>query len=213
MKTVLILIALGLGISIVPVHAQNLDEWFRQKRTQRRYLATQIAALQIYGNALQDGYRVFQAGSGLIRDIKSGEFGLHNQHLQTLMGLSPRLQPISNAIAFGNHFMGLSNEIRKSRQRLNGMEMKADERLMLGKVYAGMLQKAIYAASQMEMLLRNGELQLTEAERLQLASQIDAELGTIKEDLIALNSMLEFYTAYGTSIQKDNQVIQNILQP
>ncbi|MCH7400864.1 hypothetical protein ACFOUP_12860 [Belliella kenyensis] len=215
MRTYLMLTLLCLLCLSLPsgnnLWAQNANEWLRPKRTQRNYLITQIAALQLYGNALKRGYDTFQAGSGLIRDVKAGEFSLHNQQLQTLLGFSPRLSPLANATAFTTTYLSLSQQINRARQSLTGMSLKTSDHLVLVEVYAGMLEKVLANASQMEILLRNNAFQMNEAERVEAFVALEAELQDIREDLVALNNMLSFYAAYGSAIRRENQVIQNIL--
>jgi hypothetical protein len=58
--------------------AQTFDEWFRQKATQEKYLAQQIAALQQYAAVARRGYQVVQQGLNMIDRLKDGEFTLHS---------------------------------------------------------------------------------------------------------------------------------------
>lgn len=85
-------LSLFLVLSIlIPVsgHAQLWKEWFRQKKTQKQYLAEQIIALKAYGTVLARGYRVVSSGLDFIRDFRDGEFSLHNAFFASLSGISP----------------------------------------------------------------------------------------------------------------------------
>lgn len=72
--------------------AQTFSEWFRQKKTQQKYLMQQIAALQVYIGYAKKGYEI--AGSGLqtIRDITGGEFSLHEGFITGLKKVSPAVR-------------------------------------------------------------------------------------------------------------------------
>lgn len=191
--------------------AQTFNEWFRQKRTQREYLITQIAALEVYGNLLQKGYQTFQAGSGLVREIKAGEFSLHSKHLHTMIGFSPQLEPLANSIQITQEYLGLALAIRSSRQRMQSMELDVDERLFLIEVHTGMLAKTLDATMKLDALIRPGNYQLEPEERLSLIKSMQEQLGAINNDLFALNRLLDFHQAYGSKIKRENQVLQNIL--
>ncbi len=57
--------------------AQTFAEWFSQKKTQRKYLLAQIAALNTYSNYLRTGYRVAKGGLGSITSNVGDELKLH----------------------------------------------------------------------------------------------------------------------------------------
>lgn len=96
--TITALIArLALGIVVFPHEAQKLfgwfggygfsgtraskvqtfHEWFRQKKTQKKYLIQQIAALKVYLGYVQKGYSIAQKGLTTVSNIKKGNFDLH----------------------------------------------------------------------------------------------------------------------------------------
>lgn len=50
--------------------AQTFDEWFRQKKTQKKYLVQQIAALKVYLGYLKEGYEIAQKGMGYSREYQ-----------------------------------------------------------------------------------------------------------------------------------------------
>lgn len=82
--------------------AQNLNEWLRQKRTQKKYLEKQIAELKIYLELTEKGYKIAKQGLETIGQIKEGEFKLHHNYFDTLrivsktVRASPRLRQITD---------------------------------------------------------------------------------------------------------------------
>ena len=67
--------------------AQTFAEWFNQKKTQKKYLLQQIAALQIYSGYLKTGYGIARGGLGSIGGYIGNEYGLHGSyytHLKTV---------------------------------------------------------------------------------------------------------------------------------
>ncbi|WP_229717565.1 hypothetical protein [Parapedobacter defluvii] len=79
-------------LALTTSHAQTFSEWFRQKKTQKQYLAEQIIALQLYGGYLKKGYDIASSGLGLIRGFRDGEFGLHTAFFASLSAVSPAIR-------------------------------------------------------------------------------------------------------------------------
>lgn len=73
----------------VQTKGQTFDEWFEQNKTRKKYQKEQIGELQIYMLALEKGYAVVESGLTTIREIKSGEFDLHNSFYTSLRTVSP----------------------------------------------------------------------------------------------------------------------------
>lgn len=75
-----------------PLMAQTFNEWFRQKKTQIRYLVQQIAANQVYIGYLQKGYRIARTGLTTVNDIKHGDFDLHYAFFDSLKYVNPKIR-------------------------------------------------------------------------------------------------------------------------
>ncbi len=58
-------------------NGQTFGEWFRQKKTQIKYLLERIAQLQVQIELLKKGYKIVDNGLRTIHQIKDGEFNLH----------------------------------------------------------------------------------------------------------------------------------------
>lgn len=69
--------------------AQTSNEIFDQKKTQRRYMVEQLAALKVYAGYLKKGYTVARDGIGTVRKISDGEFSLHRDFIGSLKTISP----------------------------------------------------------------------------------------------------------------------------
>jgi hypothetical protein len=72
--------------------AQTADEWLRQRSTQIRYLAKQIAGLEIYIQLLRDGYSIVSDGCTIISDLKTGDFNLHKDYFHSLLKANATLK-------------------------------------------------------------------------------------------------------------------------
>lgn len=148
--------------------AQTFDEWFRQKKTQERYLLEQISALRLYGGYVQDGYQVARRGLAAIGLDQEGERDLHAAFLQSLSGVAPAVA----RHAKGADAAALQESLRETGQRtvrlaqasglLHGQEV-AYVRRVFGRLEAE-------GAAQLETLREvetAGRLELGDAARLE----------------------------------------------
>lgn len=79
--------------------AQTWDEWFNQKKTQKKYLLAQIALLQTYLGYLEKGYQIAEKGLTLIGDIKRGDFKLHHDFFTSLQHVNPAIKQSAKVVA------------------------------------------------------------------------------------------------------------------
>lgn len=71
---------------------QLWNEFFRQKRTQKKYLLQQIAALSMYAGYLKEGYHIAQEGLTFINDVKTGHFSLDKDYFASFLRVNPALK-------------------------------------------------------------------------------------------------------------------------
>src|SRR5262245_34358685 len=83
------LLIVGLIVFSQAAVGQNVDEWLRQKRTQRKYLIQQIAALKVYLGYLKEGYDIAKKGQKIVVDINQGKFDLDMAYLASLRSVNP----------------------------------------------------------------------------------------------------------------------------
>ena len=82
------MVILGLGLGSACCQAQSYAEFFRQKRTQEKYLLKQIAYLRLYGDQAWRGYKLVSGGLETINGFTSGEFRLHEAFISALSKVS-----------------------------------------------------------------------------------------------------------------------------
>jgi len=85
-------VALIMLVTVQVSHAQTFGEFFNQKKTQKRYLLQQIAALQVYIGYAKKGYDIASSGLQSVRDITNGEFNLHSAFINSLKLVSPAIR-------------------------------------------------------------------------------------------------------------------------
>jgi len=95
-------------------YGQTFGEFFNQKKTQKRYLLQQIAALQVYMGYAKKGYEIVGSGIDVVKGITDGEFSLHRVFLGSLKLVSPFIRNhekvgeiLSLQLAVSGSFSGL----------------------------------------------------------------------------------------------------------
>src|SRR5438046_646086 len=79
--------------------AQTYDEWVRQSKTQKKYLLEQILALKTYIGYAEKGYSIASKGLNTIKDIKDGDFNLHDNFFNSLSAVNPQVKKYSKVAA------------------------------------------------------------------------------------------------------------------
>ncbi|WP_316753275.1 hypothetical protein [Pedobacter gandavensis] len=86
---IIVLTCLLSALTVQISQAQTFAEFFKQKKTQKKYLLQQIAALQVYIGYAKKGYDIANSGLQTIKDITGGEFSLHSAFITSLKTVSP----------------------------------------------------------------------------------------------------------------------------
>lgn len=165
MKKTALVVVLLMGIQVS--YAQTWSEWFRQRRTQIRYLLEQIAALKVYTDHLQTGYRIARDGTNVIRDIKQGDFTIHNGYFTSLKTVSPAVKGYSKVpeiIAKQLQIIQLFKKLLDATEQ--STVLIPEEKAYIRSVYAHLNGESEKEIEQLFRALISGELETTEAGRL-----------------------------------------------
>ncbi|MBB6271855.1 hypothetical protein HDF26_002312 [Pedobacter cryoconitis] len=81
-----------LGFCPLLCSAQTFAEFFKQNKTQKKYLLEQIAALQVYLGYAKKGYDIAGSGLNTIKKLSEGEFTLHSAFISSLSSVSPYIR-------------------------------------------------------------------------------------------------------------------------
>jgi hypothetical protein len=163
--TILLLVVLCCGAS--QAQTPNWNEWFRQKKTQRKYLIQQIAALKVYLEYLKKGYKIVDKGLTTIGDIKDGTFTMDKDYLNSLKQVSPVVKnspKLSEVIAY-------QNTIRKDLYKLvldsrGDQNLSSDEVEYIEEVYKNMLEECEASIDELIVITTSGEAEMRDDERL-----------------------------------------------
>ncbi len=159
----------------VSLHAQTWDEWFKQKKTQIKYLTQQVAALQVYEGYVSKGYQIAKGGLQTISKIKNGEFTLHEAFFSSLTHINPSLQQYSRIADIIALQLNINKQYKRYYESANqsnqSNQLHSNERQYINSVFISLLQNCTNDISDLITLLTDGQLRLEDDERLQ---RIDA---------------------------------------
>jgi hypothetical protein len=167
MKKILIIFSIALTFHCIDAKAQTFNEWFRQKKTQKKYLIEQIAALKVYLDKLKKGYNIANKGLTTIGHIKNGNFNLHRDFFSSLKNVKPAISnsaKVADIIAFQIY-------VTRDMKRIydfceNNKHFTPEEVRYIAKVHTNMLFLCDASISELLSIIRSNETQMTDDERL-----------------------------------------------
>lgn len=145
------------------VHAQTFGEFFNQKKTQKKYLLEQIAALQLYLGYAKKGYQLVDGGLQTVRDITKGEFNLHGVFISSLKTVSPAVRKnvkVAEILAYQINIARWFGEFKG-----NALLSPGDQLYIL-EVKAEVLANCARDLESLLMVMTSGRLEMGEAERI-----------------------------------------------
>jgi hypothetical protein len=116
---------------------------------------------------LKDGYQVLDKGYSAVRDISQGSFDLHKAFLDALMIASPGVRNyVRVAQIIGLQGSMLSKYQAAWEKFSHDPHFRPDELAMMATVYGNLLGESARALDDLGMLLTDGALRASDAERL-----------------------------------------------
>jgi len=192
-------------------HTQTYDEMFRQKKTQKKYLLEQIAALQTYIGYAQKGYSLATKGLNTIQDIKHGDYTLHHNFFTSLTAVNPRIKTYSKVaaivamqISIASHIHAVIKDCKKAKQ-LTSAELD-----YLQQVFNNLLDDCGKNLDELIALITDGGQQMKDDERIK---RIDKLYVDMQDKQVFAQSFS--HSAKGLSVQRrkdkyDIEIIKKI---
>lgn len=148
-------------------HAQTFDEWFRQKKTQKKYLLQQIAALKVYLDYLKKGYKIVDKGLTIVGDIKQGKFDLDIEYLESLKNVNSAVSGSAKVAAIIAYQRKIMVEFRRLKDSSNESDfLSDDEKHYVQEVYANMLRESELSLDELDRVLSGSEFEMKDDERV-----------------------------------------------
>jgi len=165
MKFIMILIT-GMILSTA-APAQTWNEWFKQKKTQKKYLVKQITLLRVYLGYLKKGYEIADKGLTTIHNIKNGDFNLHRDFFGSLKNVNPHIKnsaKVADIIAFQVYI--IQNIKRVNNFCKDNEYFTPEEIRYVAAVYSNMLFLCDASISELLTIIRSNETEMKDDERL-----------------------------------------------
>lgn len=189
MKTIFLVIATVMLFQ--SVDAQTWDEWFKQKKTQKKYLVQQIAALRVYLDYLKKGYTVVHNGLNTIENIKNGNFNLDRDFFSSLKNVNPAIKntaKVADIIAFQ---IFISRELGRVYGFCSSNKYFTPEEIRyIAQVHTNMLVYCDASISELLTIIQPGKTEMTDDERIHRIDNIYDEM----------NDRCAFVRAFGSDV-------------
>ncbi|GAC1382538.1 MAG: hypothetical protein NVSMB45_08730 [Ginsengibacter sp.] len=182
-------------------YSQTYDEWFQQQKTQKKYLLEQIAALHTYIGFAQKGYAVVSGGINTIRDLRKGDFSMHNNFFNSLTAVNPKIKKYVKVAAIIAAQISIAKQVHhtlkicRNTQQLSGTELK-----YLKQVFNNLLDECAGNLDELFGLVTSGEQQMKDDERIK---RIDRLYDAMQDKQVFVQSFS--HSAEGLSIQRRNE--------
>ena len=155
--------------SIAPASAQTFAEWFSQKKTQKKYLLQQIAALQVYIGYAKKGYEIVGSGLQTVRDITSGEFGLHNAFISGLKKVSPTVRNDVRVVKIIDAQVSIIKAFGTIKSHKG---FSADQLSYISRLADGVISECYTDLEELLLVITSGKLEMKDDERLKRLNAI-----------------------------------------
>jgi hypothetical protein len=151
--------------------AQTWAEFFKQKKTQKKYLLNQIAALQVYIDYARKGYELVDNGLQTIRDMTSGEFSLHNAFLSSLKQVSPAVR---NDLRVAEIISMQLSVLRLSGSWGDHELLSTGNRVYISRIRSDLGDRCLDALEELLLVITTGKVEMGDEERLRRIGELYA---------------------------------------
>lgn len=170
--------------------AQTFAEWFSQKKTQKKYLLQQIAALQIYSGYLQKGYSIAKGGLGSIGGYVGKEFGLHEGYYSYLRAVSI---PVSNNPQV-KEILRRQEDILQQLQELKELDgLSTSELKYVRSVSSALLQDCDVQLLELQNILADQRSMMSDEERTRQVARLHRNMQDNYHFVARFRSQLQLY--------------------
>ena len=159
------------------IKAQTFAEWFRQKKTQKKYLLEQIAAFQNYLATMKKGYAIVQNGNRLIHGIKAEDSAQHRQYIQSLCDINPAIRhskKVTGIVQLQQQVLAVAQYAISHAG--SSAVLTPEETMYVKKVFENLLSRCYQSLEELQALLIPGRYQLTNDERIERINSIYADM-------------------------------------
>ena len=162
-------------LSCCAIKAQTVDEWIKQKETQKKYLIQQIAAFKSYLGYVQKGYTITRKALTTISNIKNGDFTIHKDFITSFQSVNPvigRYGKVVDIIAFQVRILRSYKSAFK-QVKANSL-FSPSETNYIEKVYTELINKCATDIEELTAIITANDSEMKDDERLKRIDAIHA---------------------------------------
>ena len=196
-----VIILLFFSLTAAVCRGQTVFELTEQLALDKEKLSSLKSTLE----DMYKGYETLKDGYTHIRDIAQGNFSLHQLFLDALWVVSPSVSgdPHIRNILDIEYRIVAEYKTAVARWGHNPV-FSAQEIAYVSAVWSGLLDKSLQAMEELTLVLGDGQLQMTDAQRLQAIDRIDSDIRGQYNSLQRLDNSLALQEAQR---QKENNDI------
>jgi hypothetical protein len=169
-----------------------------------------LASLKSTLQGMYNGYAALEKGYTRVRDIAKANFSLHRLFLDGLWILSPSVRSDSRIRDILTRESRLISDYKTAAARFSKTPVfTAQEMSYITSTWSGLLQKSLQAIEELTMIITDGQLQMSDAQRLQAIDRIDADIRGQYNFLQKFNNALSIQAAQR---QKEGNDINTLKQ-
>jgi hypothetical protein len=203
MNKLLLIFAFAIGATIC--NGQTFNEWFRQKKTQKKYLLQQIAALKVYLDYLKKGYKIVDKGLTIVGDIKQGKFDLDIEYLESLKNVNSAVSGSAKVASIVAYQRMIIIEFRRLKASANDTDLLTnEEKQYVESVYANMLHESEMSLDEVDRVLSNSDFEMKDDERVK---RVDALYVDMKDKYTFTKSFANSTEVLIAQRSKDEQEV------
>ena len=175
MKKVMIVVLIM--FSFKESSGQTFDEWFKQKKTQKKYLIEQIAAFKIYLGYVQKGYSIARNGLTTIGNIKKGDFNLHNDFFSSFKSVSPTIRNYSKVANIISFQVKIIETYKYTYKYVQSISLYSPSEIdFIYRVFTNLINNSSDDLDQLIAVITANELEMKDDERLKRIDAIYASM-------------------------------------
>lgn len=155
--------------------AQRFSEWFRQKKTQKKYLLAQIAALKGYHHWIEKGYRIASGGLDLVSAFKQGDVSQHRRYFSGQEFVSPAVKKdpkVSAILEMEAAITAISHHLTALSTRSQAAVLNSHERQSVKRMGAAAITEADKDLGTLQLLVTDRQLKMTDGERIKAIDRL-----------------------------------------
>ena len=172
--TLLVILMAGLYLT---AHSQTVDEWFRQEKTQKRYLLQQLAALRVFGDALSSGFRIAKGGIDTIFQTKTADYGLHKNFNESHRRVGEGVKRYQKIAAIVSYATKISSQAQGTiREARSAKQLTPDEVSHCTKLLQTLLGECGKMIEDLTSIITPGQREMRDEQRIRRIDEIYEEV-------------------------------------